>query len=87
MNDPSLKYHGKYLKWEALWSEPHDKVVRFVRKEGSLYRVADAASLAELPDLVSPEQVRRYNAVDDRPALSESDRERMLRDAGRRASR
>lgn len=58
-NDPSLKW-ACYRKWEAVWSDSHNTVVRFCRYEecGNI-RVAGLNTIGELPELVHPLNIRR----------------------------
>lgn len=86
MKDQSVKFHGVYRKGEAVWSDSHGKVVRFLRMENGLAKVADEASLAELPGSFAADTLRRYSSS-DRPALSEQQRNATVRDIVRSRQR
>ena len=61
-NDPSLRW-CPYRRWESLWSDVHQADMRFVRYEGDgMVRLATLDAIAELPELVREDQVRRYTA-------------------------
>lgn len=87
MNDPSVQFHGAYRKGEALWCESRQQIFRFVRMEGDNVVLSDHASMKELPGTVSMSDVRRYSASEDRPRLSDAERQGMAHDILRSRNR
>lgn len=75
MNDPSLKYHSKYLKYELLYSDVHGGNVRFVRYAGGdNVVVATVDGMAEMPATVPLSSVRRASVMSAVDRLSDADK-------------
>lgn len=58
-NDYSLKWHFPYRHGEALWSDTHQQMLRYIRHEGEYVVLATLNGIAELPKPVHKLTVRR----------------------------
>lgn len=63
MKDSSLKYHPKYYKWEVLFSEVHNRPVRYVGHVGEFVKVAELDSISEIKGLIPQDNVCRISAM------------------------
>jgi hypothetical protein len=76
-NDPSLRW-CPYRMWELVWSDVHNKPVRFVRYEDGKVRVGTLNGMAPLPELVEVHQVRRPSVMDAPRILDDDVRKAKL---------
>ena len=82
MNDPSLKYHSKYLKYELLYSDSHGGNVRFLRyADADNVVVASVDGMAELPGTFPLASVRRASVMYTTERLTQADKIGMAANA------